>query len=762
MEILASYRKREVLMDILKTLNSIMQLKSTDTELQKLLGENNYAGAITLLLECRSSAEEYNEYLCVQSLNNKLQETLILTEFQLDTVLNEMVLNFDVKKYENLQGAYKILNKSLIAMDQLHINFISAIHSSVNGVLRSYSDPNETEDVQKLLYDQWCATIPTDRYIPCLIALCKTFWTILASYYQIVIWHQNFKLFDDTEDSYIQEKLKKGQSRIWNDMLAKLCTYLSCSQVKSLKYDQFIQILWIVQRLKKIGQEFCGETSTKLIDTMQSQSVEFFNRYHIACLEEICLFLDNETWTAIDSFTNILQLQEFRSVRNSLLRRQKSPPAIKTEEDELVSVHSQDAGSSLYGSCGYFMRFSEKSSPFDGGLDAAMLEEDILSGIVDEGSCYFSEESDDENKSFLNISEDDCSTELSSNEIMANNTSVNVLRCIGRYMEMCKLLHSISPKIINSMLELIDFYGYTVHEIFCKDSSVSLDNLYTEKSQRKILYMEHEIAPKIKIWPLNYSSLRNNELANPETLFGLSQRVIAIESYTFMMKQFRFLNGYLKHLLPQNQHELLLNYQTHIDYINEISKPIYTCVTSRLIDLPGILSAMSKVKWDINHVSVEHSKYVDTLNRSIQMFAMRLEEVVKSVTVPLESLWDSMAHVATHLLVEGYSNVKKCSAGGRALMQLDFTHFISIMELLSGLKFSKHRSYVDNYIKAYYFPIDLFEEWILKQSTEPNYSTKQLSNLISCVLSGDKRTKQKMLALLDCNSNNSTNLNETQ
>uniref|UniRef100_T1H2A6 Syndetin C-terminal domain-containing protein n=1 Tax=Megaselia scalaris TaxID=36166 RepID=T1H2A6_MEGSC len=451
------------------------------------------------------------------------------------------------------------------------------------------------------------------------------------------------------------------------------------------------------------------------------------NRYHIACLEEICLFLDNETWTAIDSFTNILQLQEFRSVRNSLLRRQKSSPVMKTEEDELVSVHSQDAGSSIYGSCGYFMRFSEKSSPFDGGLDAAMLEEDILSGIVDEGSCYFSEESDDENKSFLNISEFDCSNELSSSELMANNTSVNVFRCIGRYLEMCKLLHSISPKIISSMLELIDFYGFAVHEIFCKDSSVALDNLYTEKSQKKILYMEHEIAPKIKIWPLNFSSLRNNELANPETLFGLSQRVIAIESYTFMIKQFRFLNGYLKHLLPQNQQEILLNYQTHNDFINEISKPIYTC--------------------------------------SLQMFAMRLEEVVKNVVVPLEILWDSMAHVSTHLLVEGYSNVKKCTAGGRALMQLDFTHFMSIMELLSGLKFQKHRSYVDNYIKAYYFPIDLFEEWILKQSTETDYSTKQLSNLIACVLSGDKRTKQKILALLDCNSNssnNSTNLNETQ
>lgn len=79
------------------------------------------------------------QYNCVQSLNKKLQETLLLTEFQLDTVLNEvyilyinasiillnncenfqMILNFDMRKYAKLQEAYKLLNKSLIAMDQV-------------------------------------------------------------------------------------------------------------------------------------------------------------------------------------------------------------------------------------------------------------------------------------------------------------------------------------------------------------------------------------------------------------------------------------------------------------------------------------------------------------------------------------------------------------------------------------------------------------------------------------------------------------------
>ncbi|XP_055843891.1 syndetin [Episyrphus balteatus] len=762
LEILAAYRKREVLNELLKSLNAIKILKSTDVEVQNLLAEGNFSTAIGLLLKCKDNAAEYTQYDSVQSLTKKLQETLLLTEFQLDTVLNEIILNFDIKKYGKLQESYKLLNKSLFAMDQLHINFISSIHSSVNSVVRAYNDPNMDENL-KYLFEQLCEQVATDKYIPCLISLCKTCWTILASYYQIVMWHQNYKLYpedaQESPDNYIQEKLKKGQSRIWNDIQSKMCVYLSSTKLRTLKHEQFIQVLSVIQRLQKVGIEFCGEYSEKLIATMQAQSEEFFNRYHVSCLEEICLFLDNESWTIVDSFSNILQLQEFRSVRNTL-RRHKSPhiailptesnnsPNSNNNCDELVSAHSHDGGSSIYGSCGYFLRFSEKSSPFDGGLDAAMLEEDILSGIVDEASCYFSEESDDDKST--QSKDDDGSVQ----QVIVNNTSLNVLRCIGRYLQMCKLLHCISPKIVSCMLELIDFYCYAVHEVFAKDSNVQMEKFYTSKIEVKLKTIDEKIIPKIKIWPLNFSSLLNNELANPDTLYGLSLRIVAIESGSCMIQQFHLLKNYLNHLLPINERSILSAFFENSDFINNIAHPVYTCVTSKIIDLPAILANMSKVKWDINHVSFQHSGYIDVMNRNVQTFAMRLEEIAKEVPVPSVAVWNTMARVATHLLVEGFSNAKKCSAGGRALMQLDFTNFMSIIELISGLKFIEHRSYVDVYLKAYYFPVEQFEEWIESQKNLGIYSKKQLTNLIMCVCSGNKRVKQKLLTSLE-NLNNS-------
>lgn len=95
-------------------------------------------------------------------------------------------------------------------------------------------------------------------------------------------------------------------------------------------------------------------------------------------------------------------------------------------------------------------------------------------------------------------------------------------------------------------------------------------------------------------------------------------------------------------------------------------------------------------------------------------------------------------------------------------MQLDFAHFMSIMELLSGLKFPHHHRYVDSYIKAYYLPKDLLEAWICEEKARRVYSTKQMTSLIACTCSNDKRTRQKLLALLEQDGNVSFDLNDSR
>lgn len=92
LQILATYKKRETLKELLRTLHKIKKMKVTEMQLQQLLADGNYSQAIQILLECRGVASEYEEYACVQAFSLKLQDTMMLTELQLDNVLNEVTV----------------------------------------------------------------------------------------------------------------------------------------------------------------------------------------------------------------------------------------------------------------------------------------------------------------------------------------------------------------------------------------------------------------------------------------------------------------------------------------------------------------------------------------------------------------------------------------------------------------------------------------------------------------------------------------------
>ncbi|XP_055551222.1 syndetin [Wyeomyia smithii] len=798
LEILAAYKKRQTLLNLLKTLNALKSMRSIDQRLQKKLSDADYGGAIAILLENKNLSERFQQYKCVESLAAKLQDTLMTSEIQLEGVLNEIPTGFDAKRYAKLQEAYKLLEKQLLAMDQLHMNFISSIHTAAFTVLKQHMEASLEQT--KLTFEQMCETVPSDKYIHCLTDLCRAFWKILVSYYQVRCWHQHQKLYEKGREAqqainqdgsfheeYIQQKLESGQFRLWNDVQAKICVFIGTTKLSALKYEYFIQILAIVQRLKKVGIEFCDDPSAKLMEHMQRQSVDFFRRYHTSCLEEIGLFLDHEVWVPIGSFTDLSQLQEYKNFKHALHKGQNGLQALRTGGrtssqdskpiDTLAlagavpainstsSMHSQDE-SSLYGSCGYFLRFTEMSSPFDGGFDCTMLEEDILAGIADESSYYYSEDSSDNNENEIDGSPEAKKVPKSSPTIpptrglTVTNSSLTVLRCIGRYLYFCKLLHAIAPHIVLSMTELIDFYLYAVHEIFSRDLPVPRDNLYSAVLKRILSRIESSIVPKLRKWPPSDEMIAS-DLSDPDAMFGLQKRIVAAESCLGLIGQFRLLEDYLGGVLQGTDataHERFRQYVTDIvQAAPDVRKPIFMCVTARVIDLQVVLQAMTKVKWDINHVNVQHSSYIDIMNRGVQHFAMRLEDLsAQQMAVPKEALWDCFAHVLTHLLVEGFSGAKKCTPGGRALMQLDFTHFISILEIIAGGKYPEHRAYVEQYIKAYYQPKDLLEQWLMEGHSR-GYSTKHLTTLVQCACNTDKKLRQRLLALVEAAGSGESN-----
>lgn len=107
-----------------------------------------------------------------------------------------------------------------------------------------------------------------------------------------------------------------------------------------------------------------------------------------------------------------------------------------------------------------------------------------------------------------------------------------------------------------------------------------------------------------------------NDLSNADTSYGLLSRIVGVESAITLVQQFAQIRDYLKHLLLPNDHQFLDKFLTDtMTDLQDLRKPIYMCVAARVNDLDGILSSMAKVKWDINHINVEHSTYINNINR---------------------------------------------------------------------------------------------------------------------------------------------------
>lgn len=107
-----------------------------------------------------------------------------------------------------------------------------------------------------------------------------------------------------------------------------------------------------------------------------------------------------------------------------------------------------------------------------------------------------------------------------------------------------------------------------------------------------------------------------HDLKDPDVAFGLLSRIVGIESAITLVQQFAQIRNYLNHLLQPTDCGFLSKFFDDLSaYLVELRKPIYMCVAARVIDLNAILAAMGKVKFDINHVNVEHSGYVNNINR---------------------------------------------------------------------------------------------------------------------------------------------------
>ncbi|XP_069050868.1 syndetin isoform X2 [Lepisosteus oculatus] len=801
--LLANQRRRQLLTGLLKSLRTIKTLQRTDVRLSEMLEEEDYPGAIQLCLECQKAASTFKHYSCISELNSKLQDTLEQIEEQLDVALSKTCKHFDVTHYTKVQQAYTLLGKTQTAMDQLHMHFTQAIHNTVFQVVLGYVElcaGNADTKFQKMQYKDLCTHITPDSYIPCLTDLCKALWEVMLSYHRTMEWHEEHdkeeavpvadgnntasaeeSVFDR---SYVKKKLEHGLSRIWQDVQLKVKAYLLGTDMSNFKYDDFILVLDIISRLMQVGEEFCGSKSEVLQESIKRQSVNYFKNYHRTRLEELRMFLENEVWEVcpVKSNFNIIQLHEFKFLGQSRSpsvspSKQASTPCA-TELSLFEQYHNggnpfemqidnkDDETEDVLASNGYESDELEKGVCQDYDSDSDVPEE-LKRDYVDEqtGDIPVKSMSRDTLKSRKK-------SDYSLNKVnvpILTNTTLNVIRLVGKYMQMMNILKPIAFDVIHCMSQLFDYYLYAVYTFFGRNDMYESSGLGLISSrlrttlnriQESLIDLE---AATESAGSHGTSEERKEKVPSPhlsqlvvltasETLYGLAERVVATESLVFLAEQFEFLQSHLDTMMPAAKKPFLQQfYSQTISTASELRKPIYWIVAAKAIDYEQMLLLMAGVKWDIKEIMSQHNVYVDVLLKEFEQFNKRLGEVSRLVRIPLpvsNVLWEHCIRLANRTLVEGYANVKKCSNEGRALMQLDFQQFLMKLEKLTDIRPIPDKEFVETYIKAYYLTENDMEQFI---KNHREYSMKQLTNLVSVCLGShiNKKARQKLLAAID-------------
>jgi len=274
------------------------------------------------------------------------------------------------------------------------------------------------------------------------------------------------------------------------------------------------------------------------------------------------------------------------------------------------------------------------------------------------------------------------------------------------------------------------------------------DNLISSENFPAVIESDKDNRQKDKIQKPHLSPIVN--LTNSEALYGLAERVVAAESLVFLADQLKLLQKPVESLIPQAKKAFLQQFYAYtVSIALELRHPVYMAVAARTIDYEQTLNMMVSVKWDVGDIMSQHSNYVDNLLREMQVLSMRLGEVSKRVPIPQEAyniLWRHCIRLTTRTFVEGFASARKCSNEGRALMQLDFQQFLMKLEKITDLRPIPDKDYVEAYIKAFYLPENILEEWIIAHK---EYSPRQMTTLVNCISQLNKKGRSKLLGMIE-------------
>jgi hypothetical protein len=245
-------------------------------------------------------------------------------------------------------------------------------------------------------------------------------------------------------------------------------------------------------------------------------------------------------------------------------------------------------------------------------------------------------------------------------------------------------------------------------------------------------------------------------------LYGLKERVIALESLACIAEELKRLKLGLKQALPPKEEQKLERFfgQT-IASVEDLREHVYSHVAGLLLNLSWVSEAIGDSdklsdklktgKYAKREVSTDHSRWVDDLSTELTQFGAKLA-CAEVTAEALVMLWDFAIAETASAMVAGFARVRKCSSEGRVSMSLDVQVLLGSVRNLAPFsgssKLESHFRLVETYIKAFYTPESEMLYWT---QVHPEYTPRQkvaLINQVSGAYGWSSKSKSELISAI--------------
>ena len=807
MRVAESHTRKKSLMAALDMLVRVRECQSLEAQIRSSLEASCFVDAVVEYAQAMNILKSLDGLTCAETLGQDLRALLWDLMNSVEAVLFKVCGDFKPEEYSPLFDAYMQFGSEVKPLgDKVQELFLRSVERQTEGMLRLHSmtraGVTENDDAAaarkaRMPYKELCQQLSPTQFFPCFQKTLEVLFALLTSHHRMLRWHEEQieameNKGDDAGENQARVEVYKAvigalvrSRRAIADMAgARIAALLQASSAPSS--GQFKAVLDWAKTFIETAEAFCGTQASTLRGHLERAGDRYFQQLHLQRLEAMREMLESEMWTRLPKAAAEQARGDIRAAAARGGRDVSSGfgvaafggAAADGSAFEVLIAKGNPFAQSLGTSASTGSLTAEEERPeSDGTVEAAITtgeEDDDEDAAV--SAAFIDEEDDDdetlspemrkarrEARAAVAAADAATSRQGDSKGLDARNatltaSSLYLIQGVAEYLRLMRVLTPSMPVIFQGLCSLFETTLVRIFAAFGQHEALDpRSDLITPRLRNTLVRLLNGTSLSTIMNQSGGMGSGASKMVNSSgNLYGLRERVVALESLACLAEEFKRLKAGLKQTLPSSEDSKLERFfgQTIVS-VEDVREHVYGHVARLLLDLswvPEVIGDSEKLsdalktgKYAKSTVSTEHNKWVNDLSTELTQFGAKL--AIADVTAEaLIMLWNYAIAQTASVIVAGFARVKKCSSEGRALMALDLQVLYGNIRHLAPKGSKLEFGYALEYVKAFYIAADQLEYWCMTHAEYSHAQRVALVNQIAGAFGWSSSAKSEFLA----------------